>query len=77
MYHTDCLAVANCCDNVLDRSGALLGEVRDRHRSLAGEGKTAPTESCEDCKDHLELFYYDYCPHCGRSLKGITNENLR
>lgn len=31
MYRTDCLAVAKCCDEVLDRSGALLGYVRERH----------------------------------------------
>jgi len=31
MYHTDSLSVANLCDKVLDRSGVLLGEVRERH----------------------------------------------
>jgi len=36
MYHTDCLAVADCCDKVLDRSGALLGEVRERHNKIYG-----------------------------------------
>jgi len=36
MYHTDCLAVADCCDKVLDRSGALLGEVRERHSKIYG-----------------------------------------
>lgn len=36
MYHTDCLAIAKCCDKVLDRSGALLGEVRTRHSKIYG-----------------------------------------
>ena len=39
MYHTDCLAVADCCDKVLDRSGALLGEVRERHSKIYGAGE--------------------------------------
>ena len=30
LYKTDCLTVAKVCDEVLDRSGALLGEVRER-----------------------------------------------
>jgi len=37
MYHTDCLAVADCCDKVLDRSGALLGYVRERHSKIYNE----------------------------------------
>lgn len=36
MYHTDCLAVADCCDKVLDRSGAILCEVRERHSKIYG-----------------------------------------
>jgi hypothetical protein len=28
-YKADCVACANLCDDVLDRSGALLGHVRD------------------------------------------------
>ena len=31
LYRTDRLVVAKCCDEVLDRSGALLGYVRERH----------------------------------------------
>lgn len=36
MYHTDCLATAKCCDEVLDRSGALLGKVRSHHSKTYG-----------------------------------------
>jgi len=33
LYKTDSLAAAKICDEVLDRSGALLGEVRIYHRA--------------------------------------------
>ena len=42
LYHFDCVAVAKCCDEVLDRSGALLGYVRERHSKLRSM-QTQPT----------------------------------
>jgi len=34
VYHKDPVAVALVCDGAIDRSGALLGEVRERHQSI-------------------------------------------
>jgi hypothetical protein len=42
LYKTDCVAVGKVCDEVLDRSGALLGEVRTRHMKLRSL-QTQPT----------------------------------
>jgi hypothetical protein len=39
LYKTDYVAVAKVCDEALDRSGALLGEVRARHRELISQQK--------------------------------------
>jgi hypothetical protein len=36
LFHTDSHAVSNVCDEVLDRSGALLGEVMSEHRRSIG-----------------------------------------
>jgi len=47
LYHTDCLAAAKCCDEVLDRSGALLGYVRERHSKLRSlQTQTTTTAAC-------------------------------
>ena len=34
LYQTDSLCVANVCDKVLDRSGRLLGLIRERARKI-------------------------------------------
>ena len=41
LYETDYVAVAKVCDEVLDRSGALLGEVRTRHSALRSQQRSA------------------------------------
>ena len=47
MYHTDRIAVADCCDKVLDRSGALLGEVRKLHSEIYGAVDNIPQQAKE------------------------------
>jgi hypothetical protein len=37
LYKTDYVAVAKVCDEALDKSGALLGEVRTRHSELRSQ----------------------------------------
>jgi len=44
LYKTDYVAVAKVCDEALDKSGALLGEVRTRHSELRSQQKQHTTE---------------------------------
>ena len=39
LYKTEYVAVAMVCDLALDKSGALLGEVRTRHSELKSQQK--------------------------------------
>ena len=43
LYKTDYVSVAKVCDEALDRSGALLGEVRTRHSELRSQQKQHTT----------------------------------
>jgi len=43
LYKTDYVAVAKVCDEALDKSGALLGEVRTRHMELRSQQKQHTT----------------------------------
>ena len=45
LYKTDYIAVAKICDEALDRSGALLGEVRSRHMKLRNQQKQQTTNA--------------------------------
>ena len=50
MYKTDNVAVAKVCDEVLDRSGALLGEVRTLHRRLGSQQTQHTTEQVQNAE---------------------------
>jgi len=39
LYRTEFIAVAMVCDFALDKSGALLGDVRKRHSELKSQQK--------------------------------------
>jgi hypothetical protein len=50
LYKTDCVAVGLVCDMALDRSGALLGYVRERHIALRSQLKAkSPSHTCNTC----------------------------
>ena len=51
--------VAEICDEVLDRSGRLLGEVRETAQHIA----QAELLVCHDCNMNLDRD--KYCPRCG------------
>ncbi len=69
LYKDDPLCVAKMCDEVLDRSGALLGKIRElaKEQLLKNEDKVCGSDcyypekqSCAECQHK--------CPLCGKRL---------
>lgn len=59
LYSTDYLTVAKCCDEVLDRSGTLLGYVRERHYKLKSSRESSCVIYAKKCACQDNNGYYD------------------
>lgn len=65
-------AIQKVCDDILDRSGGLLGIVRDRVRELRSARLRAASNSIPCCQEFhqwcIDVKGYCHCPQCGKIL---------
>jgi len=66
-------AVAKVCDNILDRSGGLLGIVRERAQELkSAKLRANNSQSMPCCQEFhqwcIDVKGYCHCPQCGLIL---------